>query len=146
MSRFNSSLGHRVGHQEEVELAVNYLLLLHEALVDVGSLRRIDDASLGASLEEPLPDSLVDDDERVVGQLKLLLGVLLVFFSDDLVELFQLVVNHLGPHGVSDTISVDEDMVWQFSVVVFFESLEGALEVELEDAGADDLLPLLPLR
>lgn len=54
--------------------------------------------------------------------------------------------NDLGPHGVTNSISVDEDMVWELTVVVLSEGLEGTLKVLLEHSGTDNLLTLLTLR
>jgi hypothetical protein len=59
--------------------------------------------------------------------------------------LFKLVTNDLSSHGVSDTISVNENVIWKCSVVVVSKCLESTLEVLLEHARADDLLALLAL-
>lgn len=64
----------------------------------------------------------------------------------DLCELLELVGDDLGSHRVTDSISVDEDVVWELALVVVSESLESALEVLLEHARADDLLAFLALR
>jgi hypothetical protein len=64
----------------------------------------------------------------------------------NLVELLELVVDDLGTHRVTDTVPVDEHVVRQLALVVIAEGLERALEVTLQDAGADNLLALLALR
>jgi len=64
----------------------------------------------------------------------------------NLCELLELVGNDLGPHRVTDSISVDEDVVWELTVIVVSESLESALEVLLKHARADDFLAFLTLR
>jgi len=63
----------------------------------------------------------------------------------DLLKLFKFVSDNLGSHGVADTISVDEDVIRQLSLVVISECLEGALEVLLENTRADNFLALLSL-
>ena len=54
--------------------------------------------------------------------------------------------NDLHSHWVSDSISVDEDMVGKVAVVVVSESLESTFKVLLEYSWADDFLAFLPLR
>ena len=69
-----------------------------------------------------------------------------VLLLHDLVELLELVADDLSPHGIANSVSVDEDVVWELTIVVVAEGLECALEVFLENTGADDLLALLALR
>ena len=52
----------------------------------------------------------------------------------------------LSSHGISDSVSVDENVIWQISVIVVSEGLECTLEVFLENTRTDDLLSLLALR
>jgi len=52
----------------------------------------------------------------------------------DLVELLELVADDLGSHGVTNSVSVDKDVVWELALVVVAESLERALEVFLKNA------------
>ena len=133
-------------HQEEVEGAVHHFRLLDEAVVHVGALRRVSDAGVGAHLEESLSDSLVYDDQGVLREHRLLGRVEAVLLLHDLVELLELVADDLSPHGIANSVSVDEDVVWELALVVVAEGLECALEVFLENTGADDLLALLALR
>jgi hypothetical protein len=66
---FHGALGDSVGNEEEVESAFDNLSLLDEAVINVGTLRRVEDVSLVTAvslLEESLSDSLVDDDESDV--------------------------------------------------------------------------------
>lgn len=105
-----------MGHQEEIEGAVNYLRLLDEAVVDVGALRRVRDGGVCSTLtnlEESLPDALVDDNKGVLWKCLLFLVIETVLLLHDLVELLQFVVDDLGPHRVTDTVSVNEDVVRQ---------------------------------
>ena len=89
---------------------------------------------LRSDLEEPLPDSLVHDDECMLRKHGLLGRVEAVFLLHDLVQLLQLVADDLGPHGVTDAVSVNEDVVWELALVVIAEGLESALDVALENA------------
>lgn len=146
MGGLHSSLGHGVRHQEEVKGAVYYLRLLHEAFVNIGALRRVGDACVGTNLEESLPNSLVDDDQGVLWQRWLFGWVKAILLLHYLRELLKLVGDDLGPHRVTNSISVDEDVVWELALVVVSECLESALEVLLEHARADDLLTFLTLR
>lgn len=173
VGRLDGALSNGMRDEEEVELAVDDLGLLDEAVVDVGALRRVGDvlATVAAAaavvvtasaaiaavvlllvldLEEPLSDALVDDDEgglRQLGCLLLLRAVRAesVLLADDLVQLLELVLDDLGAHGVADAVTVDDDVVRQGAAIVVSEGLEGVLEVLREDAAADDFLAFLPL-
>lgn len=72
-------------------------------------------------------------------------GFQLVLLLNYFVQLLQLVLDHLLTHRISYSVSVDEDMVRQLSVVVISESLERVLEVSLKHSRTDDLLSLLTL-
>lgn len=64
MSWLDSSLGHRVRDQEEIEGAVDDLGLLDETLINVGTLRRV--CNGGSCLEESLSNTLVHNHEGVL--------------------------------------------------------------------------------
>lgn len=49
-------------------------------------------------------------------------------------------------HGITNTITIDEDVVRQGAVVEATIGLESAAEIVLKDVGRDDLLTLLSLR
>lgn len=119
--------------------------MLDKALVNVCALRWIGDTCIGTHLEEPLSDSLVDNDQSVLWQNWLLCWIETVLLLYDLLKLFKFVSDNLGSHGVADTISVDEDVIRQLSLVVISECLEGALKVLLENTRADNFLALLSL-
>lgn len=140
----DGSLSNGMRHQEEVEGSIDDLSLLNEAVINVGSLRRVGDGGVHTLLEESLSDSLVDDDQGVLWKARVS-GLELVLLLDNLVELLQLVGDDLGSHGVSDTISIDDDVVWEGTVVLVSECLESTLEVLLEHTRADNLLALLAL-
>jgi hypothetical protein len=63
----------------------------------------------------------------------------------NLVELFELVTDDLCSHRISNSISVNKDMIWKCTIVMFFESLESTFKVLLKHTRADDFLPLLTL-
>jgi hypothetical protein len=67
MSRLDSSLGHRMGYQEEVKCSIYYFRLLDKTLVYVRALGWISDGGLILShLEKSLSNSLVDNDQSVL--------------------------------------------------------------------------------
>lgn len=134
MSRLDTALSHRVGHEEEVELAVNYLRLLNKALVDICTLGRVVDESLPVLLrllKESLTDPLIYNNERYFGRIifSFLTVVEAVLFLDDFVQLFELKVDHLLAHRVADTVTVDEDVVWHCAFVEVAVALERSHEV-----------------
>lgn len=150
MSGLDGALGHGVRDQEEIELPVDHFGLFDEAVVDVGALRRVVDEVLAVLLlgllEESLADTLVHDDQCDLGSLLSLtvrefVLTNAVLEGDNLVELSELLVNDLFPHRVTDTVTVDENMLWHFSIEVPVAG-EGALEVVRQDGGRDDLLSL----
>ena len=96
-----------------------------------------------AHMEESLSDTLVDNYQRVLW--KILFLCVTVLFTDNLVELLEFVTDDLGSHGISNTVSVDENVIWEGAVVVVLKSSKGFLEVLFEHARADDLLALLAL-
>lgn len=142
-------------HQEEIESAINNFRLLDEAVVNVSSLRRIGDSItstlvvatpthvllgwvsfLASELEESLSDSFVDNDKSGLGQFTLILfRLVVVLLLHDLVKLLKFVLDHLRPHRIADTISVDEDVVGKLAIVVVSKGLESVVEVLLKDRG-----------
>ena len=147
MRRLDGALSHRVRHKEEIKLAIDDLRLLNEACVDVGTLRRVVNEVLSIVtsrlLEESLTHSLVHNDQSDVG---VLLGgrlrVASVLHRDDAVELLELLVDDLLAHGVTDTVTIDEDVARQHAIVELAIRLEGASEVVGQDGRRDDLLAL----
>lgn len=153
VGRLDGALGHRVRNEEEIELAVDDFGLLDEAIIDVGTLGRVIDKVLAVALlsllEEPLANTLVHDDQSD------LRGLLVVLFftvctdsvleCHNLVKLGKLLVNDLLTHRITDTVTVDENVLRHLTVEVPV-ALEGALEVVRQDGGRDDLLSLDWLR
>lgn len=117
--------------------------MLDEALINVSTLWRVADCFIHAYLEESLSNTLVDNDQSFIW--KFAFVSILVFHRDNLVELLKLVTDDLSSHGISNTISVNEDVIWEGTIVVVFKCFESLLEVLLEHARADDLLALLAL-
>jgi hypothetical protein len=137
-----------VRDQEEVKLTIFDLCLLDKAVVDVSSLRRVLDeliSLLGLSLlEESLTDAFVDNDKGNFWRNKwlnvdfflLFFGFLLcfllleesIFFSDNFVKLVELLIDDHLSHGVSDTITIDENVFGHSSIEVFV-ALECSLEI-----------------
>lgn len=58
-----------------------------------------------------------------------------ILFLNDLVELLKLKVNNLLTHGITDTITVDEDVVWHLSLVELTVALERPHEVVGQNRG-----------
>jgi hypothetical protein len=56
-----------VWHEEEIELTIDDLGLLHESVVHIGTLGWVEDAALvGVLFKESLSDTLVDNDQSDV--------------------------------------------------------------------------------
>ena len=53
--------------------------------------------------------------------------------------------NYLSSHGITYTVSVDENVIWKLTAVVISKGLESRFKVVLEHARADDFLALLAL-
>lgn len=113
--------------------------MLDESLVHISALRWIVNkgvAVLLCLLEEALSHSLIHDDEGHLGQRDFLLTTfkLSILFRDDLVQLLQLEINHLLSHGVTHTITVDEDVEGHLTLIVLTVALEGPHKVVRQDS------------
>lgn len=136
MGRLHTALGDRVRYQEEIEAAVNDFTLFDETLINVGALRRIVNESLLLLvlrlLEETLTHALVHNDQRDLRPLSLVVVVgciHAILFRNDGIELLQLEIDDLLAHGITDTITVDEDVSWHLAAVEIAIGSEGTLEV-----------------
>lgn len=145
MCWFHSSLSDVVRDEEEVKLSIDDFWLLYESLVDISTLGWVLIVS-GLRIEESLSDSLVNDDQSYSRGLSI--GVALsetVFVGNDDLELLKFIVDDLLSHWVTDSISVDENVV-RHTFVVFLVCLESWVEVFLKNAWLNDLLAFLTLR
>jgi hypothetical protein len=92
-----------VRNEEEVETSFDNLGLLHETVVHICTLRRVQDVRgvrswvIRGFLKESLSHTLVDDDECDLGE-GAALRFRVVFVSQDLLELLELEVNDLLAH------------------------------------------------
>jgi len=152
MSGLDTALGDRVRYQEEIEAAVNNFTLFNETLINVGTLRRIVNESLVllilGLLEEALTHALIDNDQGDLGPLSLVSvvrSIHAILFSNDGIELLELKVDDLLAHGITDTITVDEDVSWHLAAVEVAIGSERALEIVREHAARDDFLAFLRL-
>lgn len=141
MSGLDTALGDRVRYQEEIEAAVNNFTLFNETLINVGTLRRIVNESLVllilGLLEEALTHALIDNDQGDLGPLSLVsvvCSIHAILFSNDGIELLELKIDDLLAHGITDTITVDEDVSWHLAAVEVAIGSERALEIIREHA------------
>ena len=98
-------------------------------------------------LEESLSYSLVYNDQSNFRKLFLAISRIdIVLVSQDLLELFQFVLDNLLSHRITNTISVNEDMIWELSSIIVSVSLKSTAIIVLQNVRGDDLLTLLVLR
>jgi hypothetical protein len=131
-------------NKEEIEFSINAFWLLYKALIDIGSLRWIVDIS-SLLLKESLSYSFVDNDQGNVRRL-ILFQFKFVLFSNNLIKLLELKFNYLFSHWITDTVSVDENLVGHGIIIVFSVNSECTGEVLLEYRAWDNFLALLVLR
>ena len=126
-------------HKEEIESALNDLRLLNKAMVNVSSLRRIENVRLMGTwlnlclLEESLSHTLIDNNKSDLWKRidALSLGIILV--SHDLFEWIKLELDDLLSHGVTNTITVNEDVIWKLTLIVVAVCLKSASVVLFQD-------------
>lgn len=145
MSRLDCSLGHIVWYKEKVEFAINHLWLFNETLIDISPLRRINEFFSFIDVEESLSNSLVHDNESNIWvSWMVLLNSVLV--SNNFLELFKFIFNDLLSHWVTDSISIDENMVGHLAFVKISVGLKRSLEIILKNCWRNNFLTFLPLR
>ena len=89
--------------------------------------------------KESLSDSLVHNDESDGW----LVGTLVVHLGDDLLELCDFLLDDLPSHGISYTISVDDEVVWELSLgMSLLISLDSLLQ-SLSQVVVNDFLSFL---
>jgi hypothetical protein len=108
--------------------------LLNEALIDVGALGWVINEGLAVGmglLEETLANALVYDDQRDLRWvvLALLTFIEAIFLLNDLVKLIKLKVDNLLTHRVTNTVTVDENVVGHLALVELSVALKGSHEV-----------------
>ena len=141
-------------HQEEIKSSIYHFALLNEALVDVGTLRRVVNEGLVLCvlglLEETLAHALVHNDQRDLGAHRLVrvwvVRIHTVLLLNDGIELLEFEVDDLLAHGIADTVTVDEDVLRHFASVELAVGGEGPLEVVRKHSRRDDFLAFLWLR
>lgn len=97
MSGLHSALCHVMRYQEEIELAINNLRLLHKSLINVGTWRRIKDGR-ASFLKEPLSHSFVDDYQSNLRRLDLFVVLQPILVGHNFLKLLKLVFNNLLSH------------------------------------------------
>jgi hypothetical protein len=151
MSWLNSTLGNWMRHKEEVKATFNDLWLLNKTVINISSLRRVQDVSgvrawmIGRFLEEPLSHTLIDDDECGMGE-SVALSFRVVFVSHNLFQLIKLVIDDFLAHWIANTVTINENMIRERTTIVLTISLKGTTEIILENVGRNNLLSLLALR
>lgn len=133
MSGEDTALVSELRNQKEVILHVTISALDHLRVHNAAG-RRVNELTVVPFNEEPLGDPLVDNDDC---QLRLL-GCLVVDFIDCFLELGNLFLENLLSHGITNTISVDDEVIrvefLRVSVRIRLESLlEGILEFVAND-------------
>lgn len=104
MGRQYTALGSCLGHQEEV-IQLVALLVAHDVGIDDRATWRVHHLRLRSLLKESLVDALVYNYESHFrhGQWEL--------FLHDLFQHDDLLVDNLIPHGITDTITVDDHVL-----------------------------------
>lgn len=97
-------------------------------------------------LKESLANSLIHNNKSNLRSFFIIYSLETILISNDLLELLKLVVNDLFSHRVSNSVSVDENVIWHIASVIFSVSLECTCEVVLENIRRNNLLTFLSLR
>ena len=145
MSGLHSALCHVMRHQEEIELTIDHLRLLHKSLVNVSTWWRIQDGR-ASFLKEPLSHSFVNDDQSNLRGLNFSVVLKSILLSHNFLKLLEFVFNNLLSHWVSNAVPVNEDVIRHFALAVLSVRLESTREVFLKDVGGNNFLTFLALR
>jgi hypothetical protein len=95
--------------RDKIEVVLSHVVLvLDHARVNQRPRRRVLKAPLSVLDEETLSDALVHNDDSDEG---LLLGRV-VGLIDGLPELVDLLLEDLFPHGITHSVSVDDEVLW----------------------------------
>lgn len=131
MSWCNTALSSLLWNHEEVKAEIG-VIILNKNRVDNRAWRWILDLlSFLGEHEHPLVDSLVDDNKSHRRLTKLVVRVL-----ENLLELRDFLIYDLISHALSNTVSVNDDLVWKSSVSSLITVkclLHGLVELLLND-------------
>ena len=138
-------------NQEKVELTIDNFWLFNKALINISTLGWIVNESLSVLicrlLEKSLSDSLVHDDQgnfwRVISTLSTIEKA--VLFLNDLVKLFKLKIDNLLTHWVSNSITVDKNVIWHFTGIKITIALEWSHKIIRQYCWGNDFLTFLRL-
>lgn len=95
--------------------------------------------------EESLAHSLVYDDKSYLWKF-IPLASWVILVSHNFLELIKLKLDDLLAHRITNTIAIDENVIWETAVIVVTICFKCTTKVILQYAGGDDLLALLLLR
>ena len=88
-------------------------------MVNIGTLGWVENVCLVRALillEESLSHTLIDDDECDIGKW-FSLEFRVIFVGEDFLELIELVLDDLLAHGITDSVTIDEDLLWESTLV-----------------------------
>lgn len=126
MNWSDASLSGQLRDQEEVEALVA-IIVLDKVGIDDRSWLRIDCSPIFLA-EHPLVDPLVDDDKGDWRRSRRLV----VKRFQSILELLDLFGNDLISLLLTNTISVDQELVWQFTTMFDLEGLDGAEDASIK--------------
>ena len=120
--------------QVEVKLSIYDIIRFDEARVNEGALRWVQNLSI-SFFKEPLSDSLIDHNQSDFRELDLSIRACAqtVLLHADVFQLLQLCVYHLLSHRVTHSVTIDENVVWELTLVVVAIGLECTRVVLLKD-------------
>lgn len=107
MSRQNTTLCSILWNQIEIIFHI-IILVLNNLVIDAASWRRILKVTILILYKESLCNSLIDNDKCEIG----LLFSFVVGFINCFSELSDLLLKHLASHSITNTISVNDEMLW----------------------------------
>lgn len=132
-------VGRSWGHEEVEGLFFIVATFLDQSLVNDATVGWVHEATTLVLDKEALCDSLVDDNER---DLRRSSSLVLVHVADGSLELWDLFCEANVSLGVSKSISVDEEVGWEFSLVLGGKDVDGVLD-GVDHIFLNDLLALL---
>jgi hypothetical protein len=121
--------------------------MFNKCLINISALWWIVDV-VATSLKESLSNSLVNYDQSDVWHLlhALLTTINAILFDTNSFKSLKFCFNDSFSHGVTNTISVNEDMFWESTIVVVSISLERACKILIQGLTVYNFFALLLLR